>query len=157
MGYTLELYALRLETLETIARGSVKPEEVERAIWDRGQGDIREGTFSDAAVDLLIDLIRTRGRRLVSLEHASWSGQEFRATIERIAGSSLLRRPLIGIETGDFPWIGWLTLSEAASVGVRQLDSFDLSGPDEQGWASDLWRALDYATRVQLDVVSIYT
>jgi len=162
MGYTLEIYAISyvdllrkirdLALLETLRPRSQEEDQD----WRQGVRQLFEGSLSgDNAAAVFSALVRSIGRPLVALQHASKSGIIFREVVSRLLqsnGEPTLNRPIESLYRDDLPWFGWLLWKEMSSRSV----STDVN-TDVRGWEADVEAALDFARQHCLDVITIYT
>lgn len=184
MGYTLELYATRLDAVraeladprltpeatgarpgvddEVIARWPELAATVARALTGDG-GDV---TWPHSGYVRFV--VRGLGAWYGSLWHTSSGGREFRSGL--LAGSvadlfgedtarHLVNRPLDQLAWPDVPMLGWLTNAELRPLAATARTSGPAPHTPEQD-ADAVWTlidAVDRAASAGRDLVTVYT
>ncbi|MGH9153887.1 MAG: hypothetical protein ACRD03_16180 [Acidimicrobiales bacterium] len=183
MGYTLELWALRLPALEaelaspTIEAAAVEGDDtlpaevVER--WEDLAGQVAAVVASgggEVAGLLAVHVhavVRALGTHYGALDHTSGGGEEFRrrflpgpaaARYGHEAVARLVNRPIAGLSWGDYPVLGWLGNDELArAVASAAAPAGDLDEASEDVGPLDvLGRAMARAAAVGVDLVGAY-
>lgn len=127
-------------------------------VWGFGWDDVAERGDD---IDALIDRIRRDGVFWGSADHASASGDEFRAGLDAAGrawgdpalGDRLQNRPeLTGVDRDDYPLVGGYRAVEAAALDLTAGPDLD----DDPGVAT-LRRLLGVAVRRGADLATVYT
>lgn len=134
---------------------------------DGSPGPAPRRVTPDEAVAIAF-LVRLAGRRIGEVQHSTRGGRAFRNLLERGALTTvlpqlpwtrhILRRPLCGLVSDDYPTWGGLTRRELAQLQQtgKLSPPLALSDPDEASWACDLLLALDDAAQAGQDLVTLY-
>lgn len=142
MGYTLELWALRVPALEaelaspTIEAAAVEGDDtlpadvVDR--WEDLAGQVAAvvasggGEVAGLLAVYVHAVVRSLGTHYGALDHTSGGGEEFRrrflpgpaaARYGHEAVPKLVNRPIAGLSWGDYPLLGWLGTDELGRGG----------------------------------------
>jgi hypothetical protein len=183
MGYTLELWALRVRTLEAeLASPSIQPAVVEGDDtlpadvvdrWEDLAGQVAAvvasggGEVAGLLAVYVHAVVRTLGTHYGALDHTSGGGEEFRrrflpgpaaARYGHEAVAKLVNRPIAGLSWGDYPVLGWLGADEL----TRAVESAAALAGDLDEASADvapldvLDRAMARAAAVGIDLVAAY-
>lgn len=183
MGYTLELWALPVSRLEAELRaptldpvalaGDARLPDVVRAAWSGHAAQIAEvvaaggGEIAGTLSVHVHAVVRLLGTHYGALDHTSGGGDEFRRRFlpgpasDRVGPevvANLLHRPIAGVTWADYPFLGWVSATEARAAAERARAATDVAPPTPADVAPlrALTRALDLAGGRDLDLVSVY-
>ena len=178
MGYTLELYAVRLERLtDELRRPSLVPDPPAARPETDGELLANWAALASATADAIGSgggeltwplsgyvhiVVRSLGSYFGSVWHTSSGGEDFRGdlfggTVTDVLGPEparhLVNRELVGLSTTDRPMFGWLTHAELRTLAGAQPDDVPPEHED------DLWTlidAIDRAAATEQDLVTAY-
>lgn len=182
MGYTLELWAVPVETLVgELTRPSLGPEVAEsdetipRDItesWADLAASVAEAVRSGGGelggrLTLYVQVVvRALGTHYGSLDHTSLGGGEFRRRflpgpaanrLGRGFVGVLVNRPLAGLTWAGYPVIGWASVVELRAAAALDDDADDTPvAPQDVEPLHMLVRAVHHAARLGVDLVSVY-
>ncbi len=185
MGYTLEVWALSLDSLLAELRApSIDPTDLRLDDLDPVMADVHErwtllsrtvadamagggGTVTDDLAGYVVAVVRHLGHHATSLSHTSSGGEEFRddllgrqaaPLLGRAFLAGLLSRELAGLVVLDVPMLGWADATEVQQAAATAADAQGGNGlPEEVD--DDVWRlvdAVDLAARRGHDLVGLY-
>ena len=181
MGYTLELWALAMASLEAelttpgieaerVAGDDSLPAEV-AGRWPELAGQVAGvvasggGEVAGTLAVYVHAVVRVMGTHYGALDHTSGGGDEFRRRFlpgpaadrfGKDAIAKLVNRPIAGLSWGDYPVLGWLSADELAqAVGSATGRREDEASADVAPLDA-LGRAMARAAAVHVDLVAAY-
>jgi hypothetical protein len=181
MGYTLELWALSVPALEDeLRRPTLDPAAVPAdgrtsaeilASWPALAAQVAEvvaaggGEVAGTLSAYVHAVVRRLGVPYGALDHTSGGGNEFRrrflsGVVAPQFGTDvvdhLLHRPIAGLTWADYPFLGWLSATEAQVAVGRAAGVPVVAADADVGPLRDLRLALELVGRRGLDLVSAY-
>lgn len=143
MGYTLELWAVSVATVEAELRApSIDPAALDdeervpatvRAAWPELATQIAEvvaaggGEVAGTLSVYVHSVVRLLGTLYGALDHTSSGGEEFRRRFlpgpvsDRVGADTvrhLLHREIAGLSWGGYPYVGWVSAAEARATAA---------------------------------------
>ena len=183
MGYVLEIRAGNLDTITTeLQTPNLKPHDLRDRTaldyhpeladaWPQIQNIVattiaagEQRTVSGPIAAYLITVIAHHSHPWAGLQHTASGGPEFRAEITTDAApifgltltAGLVRRPILGLYTDDYPFFGWADTTELhQSVAALPADSIRQSEDDTEV-VRTFRTCITSAARRNLDLITIY-